>query len=109
MVPGRRSPILRSMKRTPLILAARILPLLIADAAGAQAVKRGDRPILAMVSELAPGQYVWAPELSKAGPSLLVVNLATQRAVLFRNGVPIAASTVSTGSKGNETPTGVFT
>jgi len=29
--------------------------------------------------------------------------------LLYRNGVPIAASTVSTGSKGRETPSGVFT
>jgi len=40
---------------------------------------------------------------------LLIVNIATQRAVLFRNGVPIAASTVSTGRPGHATPTGVFT
>jgi hypothetical protein len=39
----------------------------------------------------------------------MVVNVATQRAVLFRNGVPIAATTVSTGAEGHETPTGVFT
>jgi hypothetical protein len=58
---------------------------------------------------LSPGQYVWAPELSPAGSALLVVNVATQRAVLFRNGVPIAATTVSTGAEGHETPTGVFT
>ena len=40
---------------------------------------------------------------------MLVVNLETQRAVLFRNGVPIGASTVSSGKPGHETPTGVFT
>jgi hypothetical protein len=40
---------------------------------------------------------------------LLIVNLTTQRAVLFRNGVPIAASTISTGRPGYTTPTGVFT
>jgi hypothetical protein len=40
---------------------------------------------------------------------LLVVNLATQRAILFRNGVPIGATTVSTGRPGYSTPTGVFT
>jgi hypothetical protein len=38
-----------------------------------------------------------------------VVNLDTQRAVLFRNGVPMAATTLSSGKTGNETPTGVFT
>lgn len=39
---------------------------------------------------------------------LLIVNLSTQRALLFRNGVPIGASTVSTGKPGHTTPTGVF-
>ena len=75
----------------------------------AQEVKRGDRPVLQLVSQLKTGQFVWAPELSPAGPVLLVVNLETQRAVLFRNGVPIAATTISSGKAGNETPTGVFT
>ena len=80
-----------------------------AGAAQAQAVDRGGRPILELVAALSPGEYVWAPELSAEGSALLVVNVATQRAVLFRNGVPIAATTVSTGAEGHETPTGVFT
>ena len=40
---------------------------------------------------------------------LLIVNLRTQRATLYRNGVPIGATTVSTGRPGHSTPTGVFT
>ena len=36
------------------------------------------------------------------------MNLATQRAILFRNGVPVGATTVSTGRPGYATPTGVF-
>ena len=56
-----------------------------------------------------PGEYVWAPEVAPQGPMLLIVNVSTQRAVLFRNGVPIAATTVSTGRPGHATPTGVFT
>jgi hypothetical protein len=40
---------------------------------------------------------------------LLIVNLSTQRALLFRNGVPIGATTVSTGKAGHDTPIGVFT
>ena len=83
--------------------------LLAAGAASAQAVDRAGRPILEIVSALGPGEYVWAPELSVEGSALLVVNVATQRAVLFRNGVPMAATTVSTGKEGHETPTGVFT
>jgi len=93
------------MKTASLFAAA----LLAAGTAEAQAVARGGRPIIEVAAGLAPGEYVWAPELSPEGPALLVVNLATQRAVLFRNGVPIAATTVSTGKEGNETPTGVFT
>lgn len=72
-------------------------------------VERGGRTILQIASQLKTGEFVWAPELSPGGPALLIVNLETQRALLFRNGVPIAASTVSSGKKGHETPTGVFT
>ncbi|RYD92441.1 MAG: L,D-transpeptidase [Sphingomonadales bacterium] len=61
------------------------------------------------VERLKPGEYLWAPEIAPAGPVLLVVSLATQRAVLYRNGVPIGISTVSTGRKGHVTPTGIFT
>ena len=62
-----------------------------------------------VAQELETGEFVWAPELSPEGPALFVVNLATQRAVLFRNGVPVAATTISSGAEGMETPTGVFT
>ena len=96
------------MKRASLLVAAG-LAVLSAAAAYAQRVERGDRPIIEVVTALDTGEFVWAPELSPQGPTILVVNLATQRAVLFRNGVPIAASTVSTGREGYETPTGVFT
>lgn len=65
--------------------------------------------VVQAVTHLKAGQYVWAPEVAPQGPMLLIVNVATQRAVLFRNGVPIGASTVSTGRPGHATPTGVFT
>ena len=58
---------------------------------------------------LKPGEFLWAPEVAPRGPVLLVVSLATQRAVIYRNGVPIGISTVSTGRPGYRTPTGVFT
>ncbi|MFL6739312.1 MAG: L,D-transpeptidase family protein [Sphingomicrobium sp.] len=75
----------------------------------AEQVDLGGRSMLEAVRGLKPGQYVWAPNAAPEGPALLVVNLATQRAVLFRNGVPMGASTISSGKKGYETPTGVFT
>ena len=57
---------------------------------------------------LKPGQFLWAPQIAPQGPVLLVVSVKTQRAIVYRNGVPIGISTVSTGRPGYETPTGVF-
>lgn len=78
-------------------------------AAPAQQVQIGSGSVVQTVTTLKPGHYVWAPQVAPEGPMLLIVNLSTQRALLFRNGVPIAATTVSTGKAGHRTPTGVFT
>ena len=85
------------------------LLLLAAGVASAQQVDLGSESVFQTIQRLRPGQYVWAPQVAPRGPSLLIVNLTSQRAVLYRNGVPIAASTVSTGKPGYRTPTGVFT
>ncbi|WP_204272735.1 L,D-transpeptidase family protein, partial [Enterobacter hormaechei] len=68
-----------------------------------------DGTVMASVERIRPGQYIWVPEIAPAGPMLVVVNIATQRVVAYRNGVPIAVSTISTGKPGHRTPTGVFT
>jgi hypothetical protein len=60
-------------------------------------------------AKLAPGQYEWHPERMPKGPVLVVVSIDDQMAYVYRNGVEIARSTVSTGKPGHETPTGVFT
>ena len=96
------------MRHKHFTVAVALAALMLSGAAQAQQVKLGGRSILETVRTLKPGQYVWAPELSSSGPALVVVNLETQRLVLFRNGVPVAASTVSSGKTGHETPTGVF-
>src|SRR6478735_2181413 len=90
-------------------LAAAAAALLLSGSALAEQVKLNGRPLLSVATKLKPGQYVWAPERAPAGPVLVVVNLQTQRLLLFRDGVPIAASTISSGKTGHETPTGVFT
>lgn len=64
--------------------------------------------VLEAAERLKPGQFLWAPQVAPSGPVLLVVSLATQRAVVYRNGVPIGISTVSSGRPGYETPTGTF-
>jgi hypothetical protein len=83
--------------------------MLIGSLAAAQRVDIGHGSIVSTIAGLKAGQYVWAPQVAPDGPMLLIVNVSTQRALLFRNGVPIAASTVSTGKPGHRTPTGVFT
>ncbi|MFC5050850.1 L,D-transpeptidase family protein [Rubritalea spongiae] len=60
-------------------------------------------------AKLAPGEFEWHPERSSSGPVLMVVSIDDQMAYVYRNGVQIARSTVSTGRAGKETPTGVFT
>ena len=62
-----------------------------------------------MPGELKPGEYAWRPDFSPKGPIVLIVSLPEQLAYVYRNGVLIGASTVSTGKKGHATPTGVFT
>ena len=57
---------------------------------------------------LKPGEFTWAPEASPSGPILVLVSLEEQRGYVYRNGVMIGLTTVSTGKKGHETPTGVF-
>jgi hypothetical protein len=61
------------------------------------------------IGSLRPGEYIWHPALAPSGPMTIVVNLRAQRAYVYRNGVRIGASTVSSGKPGRETPTGVFT
>jgi len=58
---------------------------------------------------LKPGEFVWAPGIAPEGPIAVVVSLTEQRAYVYRNGVSIGYTTVSTGKPGHETPTGIFT
>jgi L,D-transpeptidase catalytic domain len=60
-------------------------------------------------SEFKPGDYIWHPKVSPAGPVVVIVSLPDQVMYVYRNGVRIGRSTVSTGKPGKRTPTGVFT
>lgn len=57
---------------------------------------------------IAPGRSFWLPEFSPAGPVVAVVNLYTQHAQIYRNGIAIGYTSVSTGKRGYGTPTGRF-
>src|SRR5262249_60590048 len=58
---------------------------------------------------LRPGQFVWNPDVATSGPITMIVSLDEQRAYVYRNGLRIGYTTVSTGRKGHATPLGVFT
>jgi lipoprotein-anchoring transpeptidase ErfK/SrfK len=58
--------------------------------------------------KLKPGKFAWQPELAPAGPVEIVVSIKAQRAYIYRDDRLIGVTTVSTGRKGNETPTGTF-
>jgi hypothetical protein len=73
------------------------------------APKSAQLELAKQADQLKPGEWVWAPEIAPAGPVLVYVDLGRQRATVYRNGVRIAVSTISSGKTGHETPTGVFT
>ena len=58
---------------------------------------------------LKPGEYWWKSQLSPSGPLMVLVSIPQQTMHVYRNGILIGRSGVSTGSKGNATPGGVFT
>lgn len=94
-------------------LAAILIALVLAvPASGALAQgKTASSPIeLALTAaQLKPGEWVWAPQIAPSGPVMVYVDLSKQIATIYRNGVRIGVSTISSGKKGYETPTGVFT
>lgn len=77
-----------------------------APAQGAKATSAVE--LARQAEQLRPGQWVWAPQIAPAGPLTVYVDLSRQLATIYRNGVRIGVSTVSSGKPGHETPTGVF-
>ncbi|AXJ95605.1 MULTISPECIES: L,D-transpeptidase family protein [unclassified Sphingomonas] len=57
---------------------------------------------------LSPNRYVWADSASNE-PLRVVVSIPDQKAYVYRGKTLVAASTVSTGKDGKETPVGAFT
>lgn len=71
----------------------------------------GDRvsqPLDEAPAQLKPGQFVWSPANAPAGPIVVLVDLDSQMAHVYRDGVMIGYAGVSTGKPGHATPTGVF-
>ncbi|HTC16719.1 MAG TPA: L,D-transpeptidase [Steroidobacteraceae bacterium] len=72
---------------------------------GAKASVAIDTPL----NQLTKGQFLWMGDAVSSGPVVMVVSITEQRAYVYRNGVLIGATSVSTGRPGHLTPTGVFT
>ena len=62
----------------------------------------------AAAATLAPNQFVWND--TDTGEAVrIVINIGEQRAYVYRGETLVAATTVSTGRDGKETPSGTFT
>ncbi len=59
--------------------------------------------------KLKPGEYWWSPVVSPTGPVMVIVSVPLQTMHVYRNGILVGRSSVSTGSEGHATPSGVFT
>jgi hypothetical protein len=90
------------------LLALGLLAFAAASAAAQTSASRSPT-IAERAAALGSGQYVWETKSPSNGPVFLTIDLTAQRVMVYRDGVLIAASTISTGSMGRETPTGVFT
>jgi hypothetical protein len=84
----------------------RCILLLVLAAAGALRAATHDIPAAWTPKA---GEYLWQPDLAPAGPLVVVVSLPLQQVHVYRNGVRIGASSISSGRRGHETPIGVFT
>ncbi|HEY6049530.1 MAG TPA: L,D-transpeptidase family protein [Sphingomicrobium sp.] len=73
------------------------------------APKSAQLQLAKQAEKLKPGQWVWAPQIAPKGPILVYVDLGRQLATVYRNGIRIGVSTISSGREGYDTPTGVFT
>jgi hypothetical protein len=96
------------LRRLSLIVITAALGLISLPFARAANFTKG-REAKPFTADLKAGDYLWHPEVSPAGPVVILVSLPDQVMFVYRNGVRVGRSTVSTGTKGHRTPTGVFT
>ncbi len=97
------------MRSICLLIAALASPVLAGPAMAQGSITSSPVELARQADRLKPGQWVWAPQIAPQGPLLVQVDLSRQLATVYRNGVRIGVTTVSTGKPGHDTPTGVFT
>ena len=109
------TPTLAHAQRSILVIAAATaLAALTTQAWGATAMPRPSAhtkgsPTGKPTGPLKPGEYWWNPRVSPEGPVVVLVSLPLQTIHVYRNGILVGRSSVSSGSKTHKTPTGVFT
>jgi L,D-transpeptidase catalytic domain len=97
------------MTRTIRYAAAALLLASAAPALAQGSPKSAALELAKKAEHLKPGQWLLYPEIAPSGPVLVYVDLGRQLATIYRNGVRIGVSTISSGKDGYSTPTGVFT
>jgi lipoprotein-anchoring transpeptidase ErfK/SrfK len=101
---------MRTIRRTVAPLAVALAALLFAGAAAATPQDSGYGYADPDGLYLQAGEFAWLPaaQAHSDAPVTVLVSLSEQRAYVYRDGVRIAVTTVSTGKPGHDTPTGVF-
>jgi lipoprotein-anchoring transpeptidase ErfK/SrfK len=90
------------------LLATTFAAVLVGFATPAWAGSDAGMAVETAAATLTPNQFVWN-DTATAEPVRVVVNIAEQRAYVYRGDALVAATTVSTGKDGKDTPSGTFT
>jgi len=94
------------LRRNLLISIAAMWPL-VSQAVPFWGAKESLPPETAPIA-LKQGEFIWNPAAAPIGPIVVLVSLSEQRAYVYRNGVEIGVTTISSGKSGYGTPKGVF-
>lgn len=65
-------------------------------------------PYLGQAVAAGSSRFFWHPEIAPSGPTVILVSLDEQDLYVYRNGVVIGVSPISSGRRGHETPPGVY-
>ena len=97
------------MRHAFVLIATATLALATAPATAAGLRVQSSAELARKADKLKPGDWVWAGSVAPKGPVLVYVDLGRQQAHVYRNGIRIGVTTISSGKPGFDTPNGVFT
>lgn len=89
------------------LFTASAAALLALTAAPALAADEAALAVEVAAEALKPGKFVWS-DPGTAEPVTVVVSIPLQRAYVYRGSALVAATAVSTGKPGDDTPTGIY-